>query len=50
MLRSLSAWFYLELKDEKRSDDLIADLKQFDAAANKVRRPTVHGLKLAAVE
>lgn len=39
---------YPGLKDEKRIDDLIAFLKQFDTAGNKTAEISVYGRKVAA--
>jgi cytochrome c len=41
---------YPGLKDEKRIDDLIAYLKQFDTAGNKTAEITLDARKLAAAE
>ena len=41
---------YPGLKDEKRIDDLIAYLKQFDTAGNKAAWITVHGRKFATAQ
>jgi cytochrome c len=41
---------YPGLKDEKRIDDLMAYLKQFDMAGNKAAWITVHGRKFATAQ
>ena len=38
------------LKDEKRIDDLIAFLKQFDTAGNKTAAMTIYRRKVAAAQ